>query len=686
MARPNKIYGGINGNTIIGSQSQIRINHADLISNVIGDDFNAYQSHSFYLGQEMDPLTPDHFTTADVPDGPTGKKQTVKVMKSPEELNKSGLKDKSKGLHSIFNKFHAVPDEADSYAWRLSQNMPLVDSPKSRQLQRAMNACTVRDLVQKSQAGLLGTAVYSYSDFMFCKYLGRIPNNYLITLRRYAIPVTDYIKPYGNPSAINGQDKTTTRTDLNGVPLATMVTWLGAPGNDMKEILKYNFSMPFKSINSKFEPDGAPSTSGVSNQSNGAIGDIFKTAFANPIAKSVGNFLMPNMFNPRGGQTIPGRQPHYDDKKAYAGVDMIKSIYIRDTEKGLQFKQSFKLTFDYELRSYDGVNGKQAMLDLLGNILTCCYTQGDFWPGAYRRNASSSSVTPMSSLECMKHHKTFSGYVNAFQNDFQRIKGKVVASIKQDPLKALLSLLDNVGGALLGGDMNQAQPAVKQGVNSLLSDSAVGLWHITIGNPCAPIMTMGNMILTDCQVEHYGPLGIDDFPTGIRVTCTFDHGKPRDVRLIERMYNGGNDRIYVPLDKQVLAQLRKAKRHNQRIAETLGKSEGRRGTQALESNKLLAKKRREIAAAANKMLEGAQNISIANMPTLIDAEDLNIDDDVRRYFGSFAGEVQYAVNIAAGSVGDGIEDTTTIIDIDTGKPKDRPAVQDQSPQDQSTGQ
>lgn len=642
MTRPNKIYGGIDGSTIVGGQSKVRITHEGLMSNVVGSEFNAYQSHSFYMAQEMDPLTQDAFSHETV------QGHTRYIQKNPEDMKP----DESRGLHSIFNKFHAVPDEADAYAWRLSQNMPLIDSPKSRQVQRSMNACTVRDLVQKSQAGLLGAAVYSYSDFMFCKFLGRVPNNYLITLRRYAVPVVDYIKPYGNPAAIKGQDKASTLTDIGGVPLATMVTWMGTPGNDMKEILKYNFSMPFKQVNSKFEDDGyVNNPSG--KQSNGAVGDAFKKAFGSTVAQRAANHVMPGMFNRRGGETIPGRTPHYDQNKAYSGVDMIKSIYIRDGERGLQFKQSFKLVFDYELRSYDGVNGKQALLDLLGNILTCCYTTGDFWPGAYRRNSASSSVAPMSSLECMKHHKTFSGYVNAFQNDFQRIKGKIAADFKKDPIKAITSLLDDLGGALLGGDMAMAPAQAKNGVNALLSDTAVGFWHVTIGNPCAPIMSIGNLIMTDCQVEHYGPLGIDDFPTGIRVTCTFDSGKPRDIRLIERMYNGGNDRIYVPLDAQVLKQLRTAKKRNQTIAETLGHKKGRRGTAAVDTNKTIASRRSEASSAAAALIQGATTTSINTQVGIVD--ELDTADAVRKYFGNIAGDLQYAVNIAAGSVGEGVE-------------------------------
>ena len=549
----NKIYSDNFKDSKITAKE--RINHDTLISTNVADQFNTYRTwSSFNMSVDVDPLTINDMKKDS--DGNYVRKNTSDYS--------ADQTIKSTGVRSIFNKFHSVPLEAKSYGWRVSQNMPLLDSPQSRKLQRSLNACTVRDLVQKSQIGLLGTSVYDWSDFMYCKYLGRVSNNYLITLRRYTVPVNDYIKPYGNPTAINGGDNVTTKTDNGGVQLGCMVTWLGTPGNEMSEIMKYNFSMPFKSQNSRFESDGKEAAEARDMSSKGMISQGFKKAFANDYTKRLGNIIMPGIYNMRENRSLPpGPAPYYcDPNKAYNGIDMIKSIWVRDTEKGLQFQNSFKLTFDYELRSYDGVNGKQAMLDLLGNILTVCYTTGDFWPGTYRSEAHANSMEPMSSLECMKHHDTFSGYVGAFEKDFVRIKS-AISSFFKNPIEAVKTLLNNIGGIFMGGNLEAASPVRQNAVNSLLSDTAYGLWHITVGNPCAPILSMGNMILTNTEVEHYGPLGLDDFPTGLRVTCTFEHGKPRDKRLIERMYIGGNDRIYMPLDENVINILKNAKTRTQ---------------------------------------------------------------------------------------------------------------------------
>jgi len=557
------IFGSFDNNpdvSEVSARSQVRTNHENLMSTAMANEFNTYRTcGAFNLAVDVDPLTPDSFEK--------GEDGTLKLKDSTQTTVDSS------GVRSLFNKLHAVPIEEQSFGWRLSQNMPLIDSPKNRQKQRTFNSCTVRDLVQKSQQGLMGTSIYDWSDFMYCKYLGRVSNNYLITLRRFGIPVADYVKPYGNPKAIAGSGKSgsakeSTQTDNGGIPLGCMVTWMGTPGNEMSDILKYNFSQPFKETKTQFE-DNQVQAQSQKKDSKGGIGAMFGKAFQKPAAQHVGNMVMPGVFNRRAAEDRGEHAaiyPHYDANRAYAGVDMIKSIYVRDADAGLKFNQEFSLTFDYELRSYDGVNGKQAMLDLLGHIFTVCYTQGDFWHGTYRQNSGASSFEPLSSLECMKHHDTFSEYVGAFEKDFSNLKKNVTNNISKDPIKFIKNMLDNLGGLLMGGDLETLPPAQKQGVNSLISDSAIGQWHVTVGNPCAPIMSIGNLILDGCDVQHYGPLGIDDFPTGLKVVCKFKSGKPRDKRLIERMYNGGNDRIYMPLDQTVFEELKRAQAINDKQA------------------------------------------------------------------------------------------------------------------------
>ena len=53
---------------------------------------------------------------------------------------------------------------------------------------------TTTALVRWGQESARGKTPYSFQDFAFCKWWNKIENNRLITLRRYAMPVTDSIE------------------------------------------------------------------------------------------------------------------------------------------------------------------------------------------------------------------------------------------------------------------------------------------------------------------------------------------------------------------------------------------------------------------------------------------------------------------------------------------------------------
>ena len=81
-------------------------------------------------------------------------------------------------------------------------------------------------------------------------------------------------------------------------------------------------------------------------------------------------------------------------------------------------------------------------------------------------------------------------------------------------------------------------------LDSLLTGGNTGVWHLTIGNPLKPIITIGNLEVTNTEIQHLGPLGIDDFPTELKVTISFKHARPRDAVDIEKMYMFGDRSIY----------------------------------------------------------------------------------------------------------------------------------------------
>ena len=465
----------------------------------------------------------------------------------------------AKGIKSLFNNYNAVYTFDD---FRIDANMPLLDTPENRKAQRKNTACTIQDLVEASAAGLMGRQVYNYSDFAYCKHLGKIPNNYLITLRRFGAPCGDRIdiRPYSN---IIGLDK---QLQQHMPDIGRLITWIGTPGNEMSNILKYSYGVQWEDLEAKLEDvDGH-------GDDDGSLASLFNMANSNyrkQVMQGVSgkNFAGKTYVDKLTGGGDPPYSnaewlKQYDSNKVYGPVDVIDKTKKR--KRGLVFEQKFTLTFDYELRSYYGVNGKAAMADLLANILATTYTHGTFWGGERRFiGAAQDNIfanLPIYTLANSGGLNNPSAVLEAFIDSVhQGAKAFTNGTEGESTIDKIKNLAKDIGGMLLGGMLNKLGRPHKYALASLISDAPVGCWHLTIGNPKSPILEVGNLVCTGSEIEHYGPLGLDDFPTGIRVRVNLEHGKPRDIVGIEQMYGRGDSRIYAPLGGKVLDMYKESK-------------------------------------------------------------------------------------------------------------------------------
>lgn len=498
------------------------------------------------------------------------------------------------GVRSLFNRAGAViigpnvdgtntridPSKGDfqnTHPWRIVNNVPLMDSPNARQRIRDHSGCTIKELVNASETGMLGRATYAYSDFMYCKHLGKVSNNYLITLRRFPLPVDDFINAQGED-----EGQWSKITSQNASCIGCMVTWIGVSGNTMEGILKYSYKQPFKEQTASEQEDNqnADNNQTKLNSMFSLFDKNYRNAYMNGKAgEAVGGLIdngwntfvssMPGMWGKIGSKYGQIESKAYysgaeywsfrDQNKVYGPIDSIRSTYVRE-DSGLTFEQKISLVFEYELRSYNGINGRQAMLDLISNILNVTYTTGSFWGGGYKSTGAHQSNI-FANLEIFKQKGGFTDFIEAFSSDLVNIGKHVGNSITdgaaigdgglKNAWKNFLQGMNSIGGMLTGGMLNKLGRPQKQMFHSLLSPAPIGFWHVTIGNPKHPIMSIGNMIITNVTIEHNGPLGLDDFPTGLKVTVELDRGKPRDLRDIEKLYMQGNDRIYHSMGPKV---------------------------------------------------------------------------------------------------------------------------------------
>lgn len=460
-------------------------------------------------------------------------------------------------VKSLFNSVKAVSGNTDL---QIRLNQPLLDSPEMRRQARVYNGipqdCSVGGLVRASEEGTLGRQIYTYADFMYCKYLGRVSNNYLITLRRFPYPCGDHIN-----LTLPDRGENSGETQSHMPDVGRLVTWMGTPGNEMSNILKYTVKMPFSELKSEIQDAGdAGGDSGGplgtflnattnSRYQQDMVRGIAGSATQNYLMRLGGPFKLMDSSNPYSHMT-----GHQDRTKTYGPLDVIASTHKRDT--GLEYSHDISLCFDYELRSYDGINGRAAFMDLLANILAVTYATGDFWGGGYRGSGSSqSNLFANLPIYKLKGTESWSEIQDSFLNSGSQILSALGAKDAKGNF-SLAGLWETVKkgalSALLGGTLNALGRPKKAALNSLLTPAPVGYWHVTIGNPWHPIISMGNMILDGADIEHYGPLGMDDFPTGLKVTVKLKPAKGKDATLIEQMYTYGENRVYTPMDDTII--------------------------------------------------------------------------------------------------------------------------------------
>jgi len=460
--------------------------------------------------------------------------------------------------------------------------------------------CTIKALVEESKEkkSMLGLATYRYVDFMFCKDLGKISNNHLITLRRFPGPIGDNIFKEANPKVTN--EKGENNLFSGYFDIGRLITWFGNEDNKLEDICRFNYRGTWKEFHAEIQQvpsqqqdtgilDKIANTFSPSNNKLVSKGFSSNTGL---LGWGASKIQIPLINNDRMSSATYNWDllQNYDDNKIYKPADTIWDTH--KYEGKLEFNQEITLTFRYVLRSYANINPKSAFLDLLGNILTVTYKRGSFWGGETKifgpqgnnsvyKTANtfidkafdelggiwSSIASGQFSLQQLQGwiSNAANAVVNKAADESATVMGvKNGEGVKKENLKAdakkaadKLEKANSKYGwtaALKGMLKNQLGRPAMYATNSLLTGEPVGPWHLTIGNPKNPIMSMGNMIIENSEIQHSGPLGIDDFPTEIKVTITLKHGRPRDSVEIQKMYTKGRSSIYKPMNMMQLSK------------------------------------------------------------------------------------------------------------------------------------
>lgn len=479
--------------------------------------------------------------------------------------------------------------------------------------------CTIKKLVELSKEPAetreLGLSTYRYADFMFCKDLGKISNNHLITLRKFPGPIGDNIFKGVVPK--NKDDK---NPNASYPDIGRMITWFGNEDNKLEDICRFNYNATWKEFTAEIQQKPTQQqdeglldkiANSLSPQNNKLIGQGF-SGNTGLLGWGAGLLDIPILNEGKANQAYYDLDllSNYDQHRIYEPQNTIWDTH-KYTGK-LVFNQDITLTFRYTLRSYSNINPKSAFLDLIGNIMAVTYRRGSFWGGEskiYGPQGNNSVYETVYKI-ADKGFKELGGIWNNFIDgnfslgdltgwlgNVSDLAGGLVQKVT-DAAKVVVNGTENStseqnknynevkdntkkvlkkgtemakqygwADALKGMFKNQLGRPAMYAFNSLLTGEAVGPWHLTIGNPRNPIMSMGNMIMVGSEVQQSGPLGIDDFPTELKVTVQLKHGRPRDSVEIQKMYTRGTSAIYRPMN---LIQLKDYKNNPYAFGDVVG--------------------------------------------------------------------------------------------------------------------
>lgn len=422
---------------------------------------------------------------------------------------------------------------------------------------------------------------YYWRDFIYCKYYGHIPNNYMITLRRFPSPVRDNLSL---PPSVKDTD--VYRVQGAGRPVAQAVTWWGdSTGNSLNGIIGFTTGLRW---DNKTQAD--LKIQGGFNQGafKGALGDLLNGAFGTVAGQKGENSFtgLQNVANISVNLTDTGYSESIGAARNYAlrdkattqdgplsdfiwvSVDTIDKARVRG--QGLDGADpNITLKFHYELTSVGEVNTKASLIDILGNLLALCTNYGNFLTPEVRYNNEFPAINFPGGEEGLSLFYTnpikfVKSLIEFVQDPYQTTNG--------DPVKqAFVGTLNSVakGRELVAsltaqlqtksvkdlGDSSAASNLVLYALTqdflrtivfpqSILTGFPTGEWHLVVGNPCNPIAMIGNLICKNLEIQFGEVLGPDDFPTELIATITLEMARPRERGEIESMFNRGEGRLY----------------------------------------------------------------------------------------------------------------------------------------------
>jgi hypothetical protein len=456
-----------------------------------------------------------------------------------------------------------------------------------------VNVGILSGLLGSVEGSIIGglSAPYYWKDFLYCKHYGTIPNNYMITLRRFPTPVLDNLSVPGEKNSIKSSESY--HAGGAGRPVAQAVTWFGGnTGNVLSDLIAFSTGIVWnqssqgatlvqEAFSKGFFQDGPiKQIGGVLGKISDLLGNTFDATAAlaeGVIVATDKDETISKGIRAKGLRDLSKERAGIMGEYIWTPVDVVTDGYTRGT--GLSFTWAgLNLIFEYELSSVGEVNSKAAFLDLMGNLLSIGTNYGNFLTPDIRYNSNFPAIGfPGGDEGLQEYYKdplawliTYGSQISNLvggggnpgdkpetvaggeseQGSMGKVKeimtrlGKSAGNNLPDSLKELTDALGDDASRFLKTSMTGEFIEKYQAPLSFLTGAPIGEWHVVIGNPCNPIAMIGNLICDDVSIEFGDTLGPDDFPTTMKATFKLQHARSRERGEIESIFNRGDGRLY----------------------------------------------------------------------------------------------------------------------------------------------
>lgn len=399
-----------------------------------------------------------------------------------------------------------------------------------------------------------GSMDLSAADFCYLKDLGRYPLNKLIILRRFQEGV---IVP-NNLNTFNKKD--------SPKPLATLIGWVSEEDENI-------FDMSFSEGWDVY-------TDSLHNLLHRIIKDEFHTDMAKiiPVNKWAQGILF-GFLNKVGltkdfdYNNIPQGNPNVLQEGAKRKGGGFDNQYSLNSEMNL------KLNTAYIQRSIGDIDPGSAMLDIINNIVRLGTSDVNYVynsSNSYMRdliNSSYSTDPDVWGHLMLKYAKAMVKSVsqlvsyayNKVSKDLDKIKlekeAGPPAKVEKSAEERAKELFDKGKDALIEAGKVALDAIKKLGtaisvstirkyrwemIGAIAAGTGINStpWHLTIGNPYSPVVSLGNIVVDNINLKLGNSMSFNDLSSEINVEVNLKFGRNLGGQEIRKMFNNNYTRDY----------------------------------------------------------------------------------------------------------------------------------------------